>query len=88
MKKLVVLMALCLSLFICTAAHAAITVQQIYDTVYERYPDVRIYSMGEMMNDRMEVYAVDVRFHNESLSGKMIIDYNDCHIISEEVEYH
>lgn len=88
MKKLLMTLTICLSMLVSATCFAAITSDYIEAKVYERYPDVNIYSMGELMNEYMEVYAIDVRFNNYDISGQMVFDFNDGHIISENIERH
>ena len=88
MKRIFVALTICVSMLASATCFAAITSDYIEAKVYERYPNVNIFAMGELMNEYMEVYAIDVRFHNNDISGQIVFDYNDGHIISENIERH
>jgi len=87
-KKFLMTLTICASIFVSGTCFAAITSDYIEAKVYERYPGVNIFAVGELMNEYMEVYAIDVRFNSADISGQIVFDYNDGHIISENVERH
>ena len=71
------------------AISSDVTDEYINEVVQSKYPGAVVYAVSEKYDSSFSnIIAIEARFHNDSVSGTMVFDPKDGHIISEEVENH
>lgn len=74
--------------FSVAATSSAVTDEYITEVVQKKYPGAVVYAVSEKYDSYFNLVGLEARFHNDSVSGKMVFDPKDGHVISEEVDRH